>query len=275
MNALPTTSILTVCSNDFDLRRAGDTHRDGCRSDAARAERSHWSCATFYNGAAVIGTGTLVGGVASVIDSSLAGGSYNLTCIYGGSSIYAASNCNSVPVIVNAAPTTLTISSSNNPATYLTPVTFTVHLTANGQSVGAGNAIQLSINGQIVNLSTDATGSATYTIATLVPNSYPVVASFAGTNNLQASFSVANQRGYHCRSKLYDCDCRTQSRRFEPAGDIDSDSRRAVQLLPDQQRAGWQRQRDLLRRRYAAWHVSALGRRHGKHHHKLCSLRSA
>jgi len=186
VNALPTTSTLTVAP-------AMTTYGTPVTLTATVAPATPpgpstpTGVVTFYNGPAVIGTGTLAGGIAILVDGSLAGGSYNLTCTYGGSSIYAASNCNSVPVTVNAAPTALAIGSSSNPATYLTPVTFTVRLTANGQSAGAGNAIQLGINGQVINLTTDATGSATYTIATLAPNSYPVNASFASTNNLQAS----------------------------------------------------------------------------------------
>ncbi len=66
-------------------------------------------------------------------------------------------------------------------------VTFTARLTVNGQSAGAGNIIHLSFNGQTINLTTDATGSATNTISTLPPNSYPVTASFAATSNLLAS----------------------------------------------------------------------------------------
>jgi MYXO-CTERM domain-containing protein len=89
--------------------------------------------------------------------------------------------------VVDAAPTALTLSSSNNPATALSPVTFTVRLTVNGQSAGAGNAIRLGISGQTINLTTDSTGSATCIISTLTPASYPVTASFAATNNLLAS----------------------------------------------------------------------------------------
>ncbi|MGD0913008.1 MAG: Ig-like domain repeat protein [Terracidiphilus sp.] len=142
---------------------------------------------TFYNGNSSIGSGTLTGGVASLEISSLAGGNYSLTCSYGGSSVYGTSNCNSVPLTVNAAPTALTLSSSNNPAPFLGSIVFTTRLTVNGQSAGAGNAIVLNINGQAMNLSTDATGSATHLIGTLVPGSYPVVASFAATSDLQAS----------------------------------------------------------------------------------------
>jgi hypothetical protein len=89
--------------------------------------------------------------------------------------------------MVNAAPTALTLSSSKNPAPALSPVTFTVRLTVNSQSAGAGNTIHLSLNGQSISLTTDATGSATYTIGTLTPNSYPVTATFAATNNFLAS----------------------------------------------------------------------------------------
>jgi hypothetical protein len=107
--------------------------------------------------------------------------------MYSGSPIYATSNCNSVPVVIHAAPTALTLSSSNNPTSALSPITFTGRLTLNGQSAGAGNAVRLSINGQTINLTTDTTGSITYTIGTLTPNSYTVTASFAATNNLLAS----------------------------------------------------------------------------------------
>ena len=45
------------------------------------------------------------GGVCEPDPKSLTGGSHSLTCMYGGSSIYATSNCNTVPIIVHPAPT--------------------------------------------------------------------------------------------------------------------------------------------------------------------------
>ena len=186
VNALPTTSTLTVAP-------ATSTYGSSITLTATvslatlPAPSTPTGVVTFCNGASAIGTGTLTGGVAALAYASLPGGSYNLTCMYSGSSIYATSNCNPVPVIINAIPTALTLSSSNNPAPFLSAVTFTARLTVSGQSAGAGNTILLSINGQIISLTTDATGSATYAIGTLVPNSYPVTASFAATNNLLAS----------------------------------------------------------------------------------------
>lgn len=148
---------------------------------------------TFYNGATALGTAPLASGIATLSNVSLPGGSYNLTCMYGGSAIYTSSNCSPVPVVVNAAPTALTLTSSSNPAAYLSSVTFTVGLTTNGPPAGAGNTIQLSVNSQIVSLTTNASGSATYTISTLAPGSYPVAATFAATNNLQASSAALTE----------------------------------------------------------------------------------
>jgi uncharacterized protein YceK len=193
VNPLPTTSTLTVAP-------ATATYGSSVTLTATVAPvtlpgpSTPTGVVTFYNGASAVGTGTLAGGVATLASVSLPGGSYNLTCVYGGSSIYATSNCNSVPVVIHAAPTALTLSSSANPAIYGSSVGFTVRLTVNGQSAGAGNTIQLSINGQIVILTTDATGSAIYyATGLLAPNSYPITASFAGTNDLLASSASLTQ----------------------------------------------------------------------------------
>jgi hypothetical protein len=186
VNPLPTTSTLTVAP-PTSAYGSPVTLTATVSPATPPGPSTPTGVVTFYNGASVLGTGTLAGGVASLISSTLTGGSYNLTCMYSGSSIYAASNCNTVPVVVHAAPTALTLSSSKNPATYPTPVTFTVSLTVNGQSAGPGNTIHLSVNGQNISVTTDATGSATYSPGTLQPNSYPITADFAATNNLLSS----------------------------------------------------------------------------------------
>jgi len=186
VNALPTTATLTVAPTTSSYG-SPVTLTATVSPATLPGPSAPTGIVTFYNGASAIGTGTLAGGVATLAPSSLPGGSYNLTCMYGGSSIYATSNCNPISAIVNAAPTALTLGSSSNPVQFSSTVTFTARLTVNGQSAGAGNTIQLSVNGHAISLTTDATGSATYAIATLTPNSYPVSANFAATNNLLAS----------------------------------------------------------------------------------------
>ncbi len=186
VNALPTTSTLTV-SPANSTYGSPMTLTATVSAVAQPAPGTPTGVVTFYNGASALGTGTLTGGVAMLAIKSLPAGSYSFTCMYSGSSIFASSNCNPVPVVVNPAPTALTLNSSNNPAPYLSPVTFTARLTAGGQSAGAGNTIVLNIAGQIVSVTTDATGSGSYTASTLPAGSDRVSATFAATNNLLAS----------------------------------------------------------------------------------------
>jgi hypothetical protein len=192
VNALPTTSTLTVAPPTSTYSSLV-TLTATVSPVTLPGPSTPTGVVTFYHGATAIGTGTLAGGVATLTSNSLPGGSYNLTCTYGGSIIYTASNCNPVHVVINAATTALTLSSSKNPATYLSPVTFTVGLTVNGRSAGAGSTIHLGINGSVINLTTDAAGSSTYTIATLLPNSYPVTADSTATSDLLASSASMTQ----------------------------------------------------------------------------------
>ena len=186
VNALPSTSVLSVTP-------ATSTYGSPVTLTATVSPATPpgpstpTGTVTFYNGGANVGTAALANGVASLTLSTLPGGSDNLTCTYSGSTVYSTSSCNTVPLVVNAAPTALTLTSSNNPATALTPVTFTATLSANGKPSGAGNSITLSLNGQTVTLATGATGSATYAINTLTPNTYPITANFLATPSLLAS----------------------------------------------------------------------------------------
>jgi MYXO-CTERM domain-containing protein len=192
VDAFPTTSVLTVAPTTSTYG-SPVTLTAIVSPSRAPAPGTPTGVVTFFNGASSVGTGTLVGGVATLSPSTLPGGNYHLTCTYGGSTIYASSTCNSVPVVITPALTALALTSSLNPAPYLSTITFTARLTVNGKSAGAGNMIRLSVNGQTISLMTDATGSATYTISTLQPNSYPVTANFAATNNLLASSASLTQ----------------------------------------------------------------------------------
>ena len=186
VSALPTTSTLTVTP-------ATSTYGSPVTLTATvspvtqHAKSTPGGSVTFLNGASVLGTVALSNGVATFSTSALSGGSYNLTCAYSGSSIYAPSNCSQVPITVHAAPTTLTILAAKNPAIFPAPVTFTIQLSVNGHPAPAGNTIQLTVNGKTVPLTTDAAGTAVYSIGGLTPASYPVLASFTATDDLLSS----------------------------------------------------------------------------------------
>jgi hypothetical protein len=193
VNAIPTTSALVV-TPAISTYGSPVTLTATVAPTTPPGPSTPTGIVTFLNGAAVLGTGTLNGGVATLVTSSLAGGSYNLTCLYGGNTIYASSSCNPVPVVVHAAATALTLSSSANPTFYGGALAFTVTLTVNGQPAGAGDTVLLAVNGQSANLTTNAAGSATYVVpAALAPGSYPVTATFAGSNSLQGSTAALTE----------------------------------------------------------------------------------
>jgi hypothetical protein len=192
VTALPTTSVLTVTPTSSTFG-SPVTLTATVSPTTPPGPNTPTGTVSFYNNGVPLGPVILVNGVANLTLSTLPGGTDNLTCTYGGSSVYATSNCNTIPVTINAAASSLTLISSNNPAPALSQVLFTARLSSNGQSVGAGNAITLSLNGQNILLTTDATGSATYAISTLSPGSYPVTASFAATSSLLASSAALTE----------------------------------------------------------------------------------
>jgi hypothetical protein len=193
VNALPTISVLTVSppSSTFGSQI---TLSAKVSAVVLPGPSIPTGTVTFLNGAAQIGSASLTAGVASLATSALAGGTYNLTCTYSGSSIYAASNCASVPVVVHPAPTALTLNSNSNPAIYGNSPTITASLTINGQLAGAGNTILLTINNQAISLTTNAAGSAAYSVSgSLAPGNYLVNAVFAATSNLLGSSASLTQ----------------------------------------------------------------------------------
>lgn len=147
---------------------------------------------TFLREGTVLGTATLQNGVASFSAADLPGGTDQLTCTYAGDSIYGASACNRVPVTITAAPTTLTLTPSVNPALSGTPFSVTVHLAAgNGAPLPPGETVQL-VNplGFPITLTLDASGSATQSVVLPVIGTVVLTATFAGDTNLQPSTAV-------------------------------------------------------------------------------------
>ncbi len=147
-----------------------------------------------FNNGASLGTFPLsAAGVATLATSTLPAGTDIITCAYSGDPNFAPATCNPVTVLITAAPSALTLTSSVNPSPALTPVTFTAHFSVNGQPAGAGNAITFSVvqlpGAAVLTLpaTTDATGTATFTPAGFYPGTYSVSATFTATPNYQAA----------------------------------------------------------------------------------------
>jgi hypothetical protein len=130
-----------------------------------------------------LGTAALVNNTATIAGpNTLAAGVYQLEAIWPGDGTYSAVDLNASHVVsAPAAASSLSLTSSANPAPALTPITFTVHLMVNGQAAPAGSAIELLGSTVVpVQITTDATGSATYTTSTPGAGSYLVTGNFAG-----------------------------------------------------------------------------------------------
>ena len=156
------------------------------------------SVAFFDQNSALLGSATLVNGVASLTITTLNGGPHNISCKYGGDSIYATSTCNVVAMNVMAAPTTLSVTSGTNPSPAVTPVTFTAQLLSGTTPVAGAtitiNAAGLSpqsgiLSGPTTGI-TNAQGIATVTYAGFYPGAYGVKATYAGDASHAASAST-------------------------------------------------------------------------------------
>jgi uncharacterized repeat protein (TIGR03803 family) len=103
---------------------------------------------TFYDGATVLGTGTLNGsGVATLTTSGLPAGAGTVTAIYGGDQVEVGATSAGLPVTVGSASTTTAVTASANPAEFGHGVTFTASVTsATGAPVGSG-FVQFSVDG--------------------------------------------------------------------------------------------------------------------------------
>ena len=124
---------------------------------------------TFYNGGTSLGTGTLSNGVATLVTSSLPVGTESLQAKFPGDTNYDASNSNTLAVTV----TSIVLSSSVNPSTYLQSVTFTANL------VNAKPGSVTFLDGSTV-LGTVAVSSTTvtYTTSSLSVGSHDITATY-------------------------------------------------------------------------------------------------
>jgi len=133
----------------------------------------------------------LASAAASTLVSNLAAGTHTVSCTYSGDSTFAPSTCNAVPITVNAVASALTITSSQNPSLAYAPVTLTVHLKLGNQPAPAGTQFTLSLQSNSGNflLTTDASGTATYTTSQLFPRTWDITAIYSGGNNYITSIA--------------------------------------------------------------------------------------
>jgi len=146
---------------------------------------------TFLDGATSLGMGTLAGGMATFATSSLAAGSHSITAQYGGDTNYATSISPVLTQTVNAgtkAATTTAVTSSLNPSTTGTSVTFTAAVTSATAGTITG-AVTFLDGATSLGMGTLAGGMATFATSSLAAGSHSITAQYGGDANYATSTS--------------------------------------------------------------------------------------
>ena len=143
---------------------------------------------TFMSATTTLGTGTLSGGTASFTTSALPVGAYSVTAVYGGDANFAGSTSTAVSQTVGQANSATMLTSSPNPSTFATLVTFTA--TVSGQFSGTATGTVTFRNGSAT-LGTAALsgGSAVFTFTALPQGTDSITAAYSGDSSFTGSTS--------------------------------------------------------------------------------------
>ena len=141
---------------------------------------------TFKDGAATLGTGTLVAGVATFSTSTLTVGTHPITAVYGGDATFTGSTSNQVDQVVNKANTTTTITSDlPDPSVVGEPVLVNFTVVANAPSGGTPSGNVTVSDGTASCVGTVAAG--TCTLIPTTAGAKTLTATYAGSSNFNGS----------------------------------------------------------------------------------------
>ena len=145
----------------------------------------------FLEGTTTLGTGTLSGGSAQYMISTLAGGKYNIKAAYGGDSNFGSSKSKAVTQLVNLAPTTTTLATSPNPANTGQVVALTANVTGQvGNSAITGNVAFYNGSTKLGSAKVSG-GTAIFKTAKLPTGTDSLTAVYSGSNQYATSTSNA------------------------------------------------------------------------------------
>ncbi len=143
----------------------------------------------FYDGSTQIGTGTTSsGGTATFTTNALTAGTHSITVAYSGDSNYVASTSSAVSQAVNKMPTTVAITSSANPSTYSSSVTFTATVSP---SVPTGETVKFYDGSTQIGTNTTSGSTSTFTTNSFTLGTHSVTATYSGDSNYLGSTSSA------------------------------------------------------------------------------------
>ena len=143
----------------------------------------------FMDGSTSLGAGTLnAQGAATLTTSALALGNHKLSAVYAGDPYDAASTSAAVAESITTTSVAVTISPSNDPAVFATPVVFTLQVTANG-AVPTGSIVLNEGAATLAQGKLDASGKATFTLSNLPIGAHSLAAMYAGDGTHMATTS--------------------------------------------------------------------------------------
>jgi hypothetical protein len=144
---------------------------------------------TFNDGATVLGTGTLSGGIATFVTSGLGGGAHSITAVYGGDANFSGSTSPVLTQTVNMATTSTSVTSSNVSSNRGAPVTFTATVTSSATGTPTGMVTFQDGSSQI-GTGTLSGGRTTFTTSGLLTGPHSITAVYLGDANFMGSTSA-------------------------------------------------------------------------------------
>jgi hypothetical protein len=150
----------------------------------AQTASSATGAMSFLDGATLLGTGTISGGVATFTINTLPTGSHSLTASYPGDTNHSAAVSQVVSQVVTKTSATMSMTSSKNPSNYGDVVTFTVTATGLAGLPNPSGSVTVSDGSTVLAVvALNGSGVATDTVQTLTAGSHSLSAVYGGDAN--------------------------------------------------------------------------------------------
>jgi hypothetical protein len=143
---------------------------------------------TFSDGATILGTVSVSNALATFATSALATGSHPITASYSGDANFNPSTSSVLPQVVDNAATLIGLTSSANPATFGTSITFTASITN-----GATGTVAFADGGSTLGVVAISGGTAMFTASTLSAGTHNITVTYGGDSNFGAASSALAQ----------------------------------------------------------------------------------
>jgi len=186
--SVPTTT--TVMSDDNPQIFGSQVTFTATVVPAAQAARDPTGTVSFYDGATLLGTGTLskVSGsfIATFATSTLSVGTHSITAAYSGDANYSSSTSAVLSQVVNQAPGSVTLSASPNPVVSGSPVALTATVPA-----GQTGTVTFYDGTTVLGTSTISGTTATLSVPNFSPGTHSITAGYNGDTNHTTATSSA------------------------------------------------------------------------------------